>query len=33
MFLLQFLPVYSPSEEEIKDPKLFANNVRQKMAE
>ncbi|KAK3086372.1 hypothetical protein FSP39_017489 [Pinctada imbricata] len=30
---IEFLPVYSPSEEEIKDPKLFANNVRLKMAE
>ncbi|KAH9509527.1 Lysophosphatidylcholine acyltransferase 2 [Bulinus truncatus] len=27
-----YLPVYSPSEEEKKDPKLFANNVREVMA-
>ena len=30
---VQFLPVYKPSQEEIDDPKLFANNVRQVMAE
>ncbi|KAL3859040.1 hypothetical protein ACJMK2_009278 [Sinanodonta woodiana] len=30
---IEFLPVYVPSEEEKKDPKLFANNVRRKMAE
>lgn len=29
----QFLPVYSPSEEERKDPALYANNVRCVMAE
>ena len=32
-FCVQFLPVYNPSQEEIDDPKLFANNVRQIMAE
>ncbi|XP_070574726.1 lysophosphatidylcholine acyltransferase 2-like isoform X3 [Ptychodera flava] len=30
---VEFLPVYKPSEEEIKDPKLFARNVRAVMAE
>ena len=29
---LEFLPVYQPSQEEISDPKLFAGNVRQVMA-
>lgn len=29
---LEYLPVYVPSADELKDPKLFANNVRQKMA-
>ncbi|XP_059143736.1 lysophosphatidylcholine acyltransferase 2-like [Physella acuta] len=29
---IEFLPVYVPSEEEKKDPKLFANNVREVMA-
>ncbi|XP_044270507.1 lysophosphatidylcholine acyltransferase isoform X2 [Tribolium madens] len=29
---IEFLPVYRPSEEEKKDPKLFANNVRAVMA-
>ncbi|KAH9509533.1 Lysophosphatidylcholine acyltransferase 2 [Bulinus truncatus] len=29
---IEYLPVYSPSEEEKKDPKLFANNVREVMA-
>lgn len=29
----QFLPVYSPSEEEKEDPALYANNVRRVMAE
>ena len=29
---VQFLPVYVPSEEEIHDPKLFGNNVRDVMA-
>ena len=28
----QYLPVYTPSEEEKSDPALFANNVRQVMA-
>ncbi|KAL8622111.1 hypothetical protein ACOMHN_056596 [Nucella lapillus] len=30
---VEFLPVYCPSDEEKKDPKLFANNVRLVMAE
>nr|UCC42470.1 lysophosphatidylcholine acyltransferase 1 [Sinohyriopsis cumingii] len=30
---IEFLPVYVPNEEEKKDPKLFASNVRQKMSE
>nr|CAH7755261.1 unnamed protein product [Callosobruchus chinensis] len=29
---IEFLPVYYPSEEEKRDPKLFANNVRAVMA-
>lgn len=29
---IEFLPVYNPSEEEKKDPKLFAYNVRAVMA-
>lgn len=29
----QFLPVYNPSEEEKKDPALYASNVRRVMAE
>ncbi|XP_019877475.2 lysophosphatidylcholine acyltransferase isoform X1 [Aethina tumida] len=29
---IEFLPVYTPSEEEKRDPKLFANNVRAVMA-
>lgn len=29
----QFLPVYNPSEEEKKDPALYASNVRHVMAE
>lgn len=29
---IEFLPVYRPSEEEKRDPKLFANNVRKVMA-
>ncbi|XP_060520333.1 lysophosphatidylcholine acyltransferase isoform X4 [Cylas formicarius] len=29
---VEFLPVYTPSEEEKRDPKLFANNVRAVMA-
>lgn len=29
---IEFLPVYRPSEEEKRDPKLFANNVRNVMA-
>lgn len=30
---LEYLPVYTPNEEEKQDAKLFANNVRQVMAE
>ncbi|XP_066099441.1 lysophosphatidylcholine acyltransferase 1 isoform X2 [Saccopteryx bilineata] len=30
---IEFLPVYSPSEEEKKDPALYANNVRRIMAD
>ncbi|TRY71521.1 hypothetical protein TCAL_00227 [Tigriopus californicus] len=30
---LEFLPVYTPTDEEKADPKLFARNVRQVMAE
>ncbi|KAM5328148.1 lysophosphatidylcholine acyltransferase 1 isoform 2-T2 [Glossophaga mutica] len=30
---IEFLPVYSPSEEEKKDPALYASNVRRVMAE
>ena len=30
---IEFLPVYHPSAAEIKDAKLFANNVRRLMAE
>ncbi len=30
---LEFLPVYTPSEEEKRDPHLYANNVRRIMAE
>ncbi|KAG5899387.1 hypothetical protein JTB14_036875 [Gonioctena quinquepunctata] len=29
---IEFLPVYTPTEEEKRDPKLFANNVRAVMA-
>lgn len=29
---IEFLPVYSPSVEEKKDPKLYGNNVRKIMA-
>lgn len=29
---IEFLPVYAPNADEIKDPTLFANNVRQEMA-
>lgn len=31
-FLPQYLPVYTPSEEEKENPSLFANNVRKVMA-
>jgi len=30
--VLEYLPVYRPSQEEVDDPKLYANNVRQLMA-
>jgi lysophosphatidylcholine acyltransferase/lyso-PAF acetyltransferase len=30
---LEYLPVYTPSEEEKMNPQLFANNVRQVLAE
>ncbi|XP_043211274.1 lysophosphatidylcholine acyltransferase 2-like isoform X3 [Amphibalanus amphitrite] len=30
---IEYLPVYIPNEEEKKNPRLFANNVRAKMAE
>ncbi|XP_034615404.1 lysophosphatidylcholine acyltransferase 1 [Trachemys scripta elegans] len=33
VFYVQFLPVYIPSEEEKKNPSLYANNVRRVMAE
>lgn len=29
---IEFLPVYTPSEIERRDPKLYAHNVRQLMA-
>lgn len=29
---IEFLPVYHPNEQEKKDPKLYAQNVRQLMA-
>jgi hypothetical protein len=29
---IEFLPVYTPNEEEKHDPKLYANNVRRLMA-
>lgn len=29
---IEYLPVYTPSEEEIKDPQLYAKNVQQLMA-
>ncbi len=31
--VLQFLPVYNPSQEEKNDPKLYADNVQKLMAE
>ncbi|XP_041707949.2 lysophosphatidylcholine acyltransferase 1-like [Coregonus clupeaformis] len=31
-FIIEFLPVYTPSEEEKKNPALFAHNVRRLMA-
>ncbi|KAL3313480.1 Lysophosphatidylcholine acyltransferase 2 [Cichlidogyrus casuarinus] len=31
--ILEFLPVYRPSNQEMLDPELYANNVRDKMAE
>ena len=30
---VQFLPIYTPSEEEKRNPALFANNVRRLMAQ
>ncbi|GAB1600109.1 lysophosphatidylcholine acyltransferase 1-like isoform X2 [Argonauta hians] len=30
---IEFLPVHIPNEQELKDPKLFSENVRQQMAE
>lgn len=30
--VLQYLPVYNPSEEEKKDPSLYADNVQRLMA-
>lgn len=30
---VEFMPVYQPNQQEVKDPKLFANNVRQVMAD
>lgn len=30
--ILQFLPVYKPSEEEKNDPNLYADNVQRLMA-
>ncbi|OON19515.1 hypothetical protein X801_04616 [Opisthorchis viverrini] len=32
-FEIEFLPVYNPNSEERMDPRLYANNVRSKMAE
>lgn len=32
LFFPQYLPVYTPSEEEKENPSLFANNVRKLMA-
>ena len=31
--VLEYLPVYTPSQTEIDDPKLFARNVRTVMAQ
>ncbi|XP_029927856.1 lysophosphatidylcholine acyltransferase 1 [Myripristis murdjan] len=31
-FVIEYLPIYTPSEEEKKNPALFANNVRRLMA-
>lgn len=33
LLCVQFLPVYHPSEEEKKDPALYASNVRRVMAQ
>lgn len=30
---VEFMPLYQPNQQEVKDPKLFANNVRQVMAD
>merc|ERR1711894_750292 len=32
-FVVEYLPIYRPTQEERRDPKLFASNVRIKMAE
>lgn len=32
LFFSQYLPVYTPSEEEKENPSLFASNVRKLMA-
>ncbi len=31
-FQIEFLPVYKPTEVEIDDPRIFAGNVRRRMA-
>ena len=31
-FQIEFLPIHTPNEDEIKDPIIFANNVRDRMA-
>lgn len=33
VFFFQFLPVYKPNQQEIENPRLFAENVRAVMAE
>ena len=32
IFQIEFLPIYTPNQDEIKDPIMFANNVRDQMA-
>lgn len=32
ILMLQFLPVHVPNEDEVKDARLFAENVRRRMA-